>query len=125
MLPNQTHGAVGGWPDLVMAKDEARVWYESTVSVEEKVRNPLALHLEARLAQTCINIFLHDDQVDGSNLGISITPDHKLLFQNRSHYVNTETQAQVPCSRRGGRGRPAWRDRIDSGHASGRTSSGN
>jgi hypothetical protein len=33
--------------------------------------------------------------VDGSNLGISITPDHKLLFQNRSHYVNTETQAQV------------------------------
>lgn len=57
-----------GRDDLVMAKDEARVWYESTVSVEEKV--------------------------DGSNLGISITPDHKLLFQNRSHYVNTETQAQ-------------------------------
>jgi len=36
---------------------------------------------------------LHE-QVDGSNLGISITQDHQLLFQNRSHYVNIETQAQ-------------------------------
>jgi hypothetical protein len=49
-MSNQTDGAVGGWPDLVMAKDEARVWYESTVSVEEKVRNPLALHLNSWLS---------------------------------------------------------------------------
>jgi hypothetical protein len=66
----------------------------------------LAVSVSApRLAQTFTNIY--NDQVDGSNLGISITPDHKLLFQNRSHYVNTETQAQVPYSRR-----HAWRDCI-------------
>lgn len=34
-------------------------------------------------------------QVDGANLGISINSDHRILFQNRSHYVNVESHAQL------------------------------
>jgi len=57
-----------GRDDLLMGENEAKIWYEAVVTVEEKV--------------------------DGSNLGISITEDYIIKFQNRSHYVNTETQQQ-------------------------------
>ncbi|KAL6080664.1 ERI1 exoribonuclease 3 [Balamuthia mandrillaris] len=57
-----------GRDDLLMSPEEAKVWHQKYVYVEEKV--------------------------DGSNLGISLTADYQLRFQNRSHFVNTATQAQ-------------------------------
>lgn len=59
-----------GRDDLVMDDGEAAIWYSCNVSVEEKV--------------------------DGSNLGISLgpPPDYRIRFQNRSHYVTVESQAQ-------------------------------
>jgi atypical dual specificity phosphatase len=60
-------GSVGR-DDLVMDKKEAQVFFENPVVIEEKV--------------------------DGANLGISITDDYKLKFQNRSHLVTGESAVQ-------------------------------
>jgi len=35
-----------------------------------------------------------EEKIDGANLGISITEDYEIRFQNRSHYVTTETASQ-------------------------------
>jgi atypical dual specificity phosphatase len=35
-----------------------------------------------------------EEKVDGANLGISITKDYKVIFQNRSHYVSSSTATQ-------------------------------
>lgn len=35
-----------------------------------------------------------EEKVDGANLGISITENYELMFQNRSHYVNSSTSTQ-------------------------------
>lgn len=35
-----------------------------------------------------------EEKVDGANLGISITADYQIQFQNRSHYVNSATATQ-------------------------------
>lgn len=44
-----------------------------------------------------------EEKVDGANLGISITEDWKIVFQNRSHYVTYETSSQF-------KGLKAWQD---------------
>lgn len=35
-----------------------------------------------------------EEKVDGANLGISVTEDNQIRFQNRSHFVNTATATQ-------------------------------
>ncbi len=35
-----------------------------------------------------------EEKVDGANMGISITKDYKIVFQNRSHYVCSESDFQ-------------------------------
>lgn len=35
-----------------------------------------------------------EEKVDGANLGISITADYQIRFQNRSHYVSSATATQ-------------------------------
>ena len=35
-----------------------------------------------------------EEKVDGSNLGISITEDYQIRFQNRSHFVNASSATQ-------------------------------
>eukprot|EP00035_Acanthoeca_spectabilis_P037737 m.47098 g.47098 ORF g.47098 m.47098 type:complete len:616 (-) comp8826_c0_seq1:228-2075(-) len=37
---------------------------------------------------------LVEEKVDGANLGVSIAPNHTVLFQNRAHYVNDATHTQ-------------------------------
>jgi len=54
--------------DLVMSKDELNMWFTTPVIVEEKI--------------------------DGSNLGISITKDYEIQFQNRSKQINSATHMQ-------------------------------
>eukprot|EP01088_Endostelium_zonatum_P016938 TRINITY_DN4788_c2_g1_i1.p1 TRINITY_DN4788_c2_g1~~TRINITY_DN4788_c2_g1_i1.p1 ORF type:complete len:293 (-),score=96.83 TRINITY_DN4788_c2_g1_i1:53-931(-) len=62
-------GSAVGRDDLLMDAEDSKIWFKNAmVSIEEKI--------------------------DGSNLGISITPDYKLRFQNRSHFVNIETAQQ-------------------------------
>lgn len=58
-----------GRDDLLHDTKSASVWFKNKISLEEKV--------------------------DGSNLGISINESGSILFQNRSHFVNTATQTQV------------------------------
>eukprot|EP01098_Paradermamoeba_levis_P010887 TRINITY_DN4591_c0_g1_i4.p1 TRINITY_DN4591_c0_g1~~TRINITY_DN4591_c0_g1_i4.p1 ORF type:complete len:146 (+),score=27.65 TRINITY_DN4591_c0_g1_i4:201-638(+) len=55
--------------DLLMTEKEVQAWTQSNVVVEEKV--------------------------DGANIGISVTDKYEIRFQNRSHFVNSETQTQV------------------------------
>jgi len=57
-----------GRDDLVMNEKETLFWFRTNISLEEKV--------------------------DGSNLGISVGEDGRLLFQNRSHFVTVATQQQ-------------------------------
>jgi len=40
------------------------------------------------------NDIILEEKVDGANLGISITEDFQILFQNRSHHVTTESATQ-------------------------------
>lgn len=35
-----------------------------------------------------------EEKIDGANLGISITEDYEIRFQNRSHYVTSESATQ-------------------------------
>ena len=39
------------------------------------------------------NIYV-EEKIDGANLGISLTPDYQLTFQNRSHYVTSQSATQ-------------------------------
>jgi len=57
-----------GRDDLVMDKTEVKKFLENDIIIEEKV--------------------------DGSNLGISLTEDYQLTFQNRSHYVTVQSAEQ-------------------------------
>jgi len=54
--------------DLVMDAKEAKMWFDAEVVAEEKV--------------------------DGANLGISMDENYILRFQNRSHFVTSETSQQ-------------------------------
>jgi len=55
--------------DLILDEKDANVFFQShPITIEEKV--------------------------DGANLGISMTKDYQILFQNRSHYVTVETSEQ-------------------------------
>ena len=47
-----------------------------------------------------------EEKVDGANLGISLTPDYQLTFQNRSHYVTSQSATQW-------KGRSSLRSKIN------------
>jgi len=40
------------------------------------------------------NHLVIEEKVDGANLGITVTEDYEIRFQNRSHYVTSETATQ-------------------------------
>jgi hypothetical protein len=38
-----------------------------------------------------------EEKIDGANLGISITKDYEMIFQNRSKHISSASDAQWKC----------------------------
>eukprot|EP01004_Peranema_trichophorum_P001887 NODE_1245_length_2050_cov_12.893098_g1053_i0.p1 GENE.NODE_1245_length_2050_cov_12.893098_g1053_i0~~NODE_1245_length_2050_cov_12.893098_g1053_i0.p1 ORF type:complete len:651 (-),score=136.80 NODE_1245_length_2050_cov_12.893098_g1053_i0:46-1998(-) len=61
-------GSGVGRDDLLLSADDIKRFLGKVITVEEKV--------------------------DGANLGISLGKNYEIMFQNRSHYINSETATQ-------------------------------
>jgi atypical dual specificity phosphatase len=61
--------------DIKMSDKEAKAF------LQKVVRNKWSLSVE--------------EKIDGANIGFSLSDDQQILIQNRGHYVNSETAAQV------------------------------
>lgn len=50
--------------------------------------------------------FVVEEKIDGANIGISVGPNFELLFQNRSHFVNSSSQTQFRNLESWAKGKP-------------------
>jgi hypothetical protein len=62
----------------------------TAVTVDDLVMSPVDLECFVGSGR----VVTVEEKVDGANLGVSIAADHRILFQNRAHYVNDATHAQ-------------------------------
>jgi atypical dual specificity phosphatase len=67
------------------------------VSLGSATRDDLIMEEDPDSLFSCANATKHlvvEEKIDGANLGISLTEDYRIVCQNRSHYVTSESHPQ-------------------------------